>query len=233
MQYTDITAWAREQTGKENSWKFSDASLLKYVNRRYHTIENQIKDLIAEDYFFNIYQSNLVSWQNEYSLKSSSSTEEWMQKILSVEVKRSDEDEYRTKLSESVIEWFSDDYMQANVSQKNWFYKIQDNSIFIYPTPTNTVTHWYQVKAIITNPDLTITDWESLIYPRHSELRQYHYIISMWVIADIRWIDRKEAERNNAEIRFENEILKMVKALWSRKYTSIEQKLPDLDYYKY
>lgn len=233
MQYTDITAYAREQTGKSNSWNFSDANLLKYVNTRYHIIENEIKDLVAEDYFFNIYRSDLVEWQNEYSLKWSASDEEWISKIVSVSAKRSDDDEYYTKLSENIVEWYSTDYLQSNISTWQWFYEIKDSSIFIYPKAPNSVFWWLEARAIITNPDLTTTSIESNIFPRHSELRHYHYIIALWLIADILWIDWKDNEKNIAESKFEREILRMCKALWWRKHTAVTQNLPNLDFYKY
>lgn len=233
MDYTDITNRAREQTGKSNSWSFSDANLLKYVNRRYHTIENQVKDMIAEDYFFNIFTAPTVAGQNEYDLKASASDAEWMSRVISVDVKWSSADDYYTLVNNAVIDWYTDDYLASNLSQDKGFYKIQDSSVFIYPTPTVSVDAWYRVKAIITQPDLSITSEETDIFPRHTELRQFHYVISLWVIADILGIDWKENEKNIAEQRFDLEVDKMLRTLWSRKYSSVEQTLPNLDFYKY
>jgi len=74
MIYTDITEYAREQANVSSA-DYTDAKLLKYVNRRYHEIENSIKKFVAVDYFYDVYTTNLVANQNEYSFETSSATQ--------------------------------------------------------------------------------------------------------------------------------------------------------------
>ena len=58
-------------------------------------------------------------------------------------------------------------------------FDIKDSSVFVYPTPTNSVTNGIKIQGIVNLIDLDTSDIETDIFPNHTELRQWHYLISM------------------------------------------------------
>jgi len=178
MQITDIFNYSREQANV-SSTDYTDAKLLKYANRRYHEIENAIKKYVAQDYFFDIYTVDTVANQNEYTFETSSATQVGMLDVIRLEIKRATTDTYYTLLKPGALDDNTTDKIEDIQPKENGFYEVKDSSVFIYPTPLNTVTNGLKMQSIVNLIDLTATDAETLLFPRHTELRQYHYIIAL------------------------------------------------------
>lgn len=225
MQYTDITAYAVEQANV-SATDYTDSKLLKYVNRRYHDLENRIKKYVAQDYFFDIYTVDTVANQNEYTFETSSATQVGMLDVIRLEIKRATTDTYYTLVKPQALDDRTTDELATWVSKDSACYEIKDSSIFIYPTPTVAVTNGLKMQCTVNLIDLTATDDETLIFPRHSELRQYHYIIALWVIADIFGMKRLMNEKAAAEADYERALQQMITQLGNRESTPIEGILP-------
>ena len=145
-------------------------------------MENAIKKMVAQDYFFDIYTVDTVANQNEYSFETSTSTQVGMWDIIRLEIKRASTDTYYSLLKPSALDDRTTDELEALTLKDDWFYEVKDSSVFIYPKPTVWVTNGLRMQSIINLIDLTATDTETLIFPRHSELRQYHYVMALWVM---------------------------------------------------
>lgn len=237
MDVSGIFSYARSRSYTDAVGKFTDANLLTFLNVRYHKIENAISQL-KEDYFYDILTANVVANQQRYTLKSSTSSAEWVKKIINTYIKWSSSDQYPTKLSL----WNTDtdsrslEEISAEQSKDDWFYMVRGSEIIIYPTPLNSVGNGLTQEVIVNLKDLATTSVEADVFATsvdwHSELRQYHYIIWLWVAADIFWIRWMFNEKVQLENEFEIELSKMVWRISDRYTSPIEGKLLDVSYYK-
>lgn len=180
MDVPTLITFTRDQWSVVSS-NVDDTTLLRYLNIAYHNIENAIVDRVAEDYFWDTFTFDTVADQNEYTMPINSSTVTWIKKISKVEIKWKAADSYSTLLRPDDVNnaWVVDGYLGDKLNVANAFWQYRDDSIFIYPTPTESVT-WggiiYAVKALI---DLTAAGAETTVFPNHSDLRQYHHLIGL------------------------------------------------------
>lgn len=147
--------------------ELTDAELLPFINIAYHDIENKITRYVDEDYFWDRFYTDLVANQNEYTLKSGSSTARGMNKVKRVEIKYADTDTYRTVAPLDTVANYkeSTDFLESQVSKSSPFFDIVDNSIMIYPTPTANMTAGLYIEATSSLIDLTTSDAETLVFP--------------------------------------------------------------------
>lgn len=231
MTVDNLITLLRDQSQTTTS-NVDATTILRYVNIAYHTVENEICEKVNEDYFWDIFTTSTVADQNEYVLQANSSTVVGVKKVNRVEVKRKTADEYMEVLRADAIQNYktSDARLQANAS--NPFYEFREGSIFLYPTPTESVTNWlkiYWVKSLI---DLVAWSAETTIFPNHSELRQFHQIVALGAIPYVlrhRNVDTSLV--NNAQIQYENELYKMITVLNSKYNDPQEILLPSWEYY--
>lgn len=235
MDFADIITLARTQTNTSIG-QISDATMLIYGNIAYHLIENRIIKEISDDYFYTYFTTNLTSWTNEYTIPASSSTVKWVKRILSVEVKYSATDPTRTLAVNRQNDnyWVAIDYLATYQDKSNPIYDIKDSSIFLYPTPTETVSWWLVMQAIVNLIDLTLSDTEDKIFPNATELRAWHYMIAEWMKQFIYDNKQQEQEKINAINNFEINLRNMIKSIQrNKKQTLTVSELPDFTYYKY
>lgn len=237
MIYTDITAYIREQAHVSSS-NYSDSSLLKYANPVYHEIENVIVTEVDPDFFYSEFQTNLVSWTNEYTSQVNTATADWFKKISKVEVKWSDNDTYRSLLDDNAIQNFrySEDYIKAQLPKSQWFWEYKRWNFFIYPTPTNNVTNGIKIYIVKSLKDLTTSSVEADIFPWQSILRQFHYLIALWTIPYVlraKWLSRTDPSVVDARNEYQLKLKDMVKYLKNIYANPIECENPNWDFYKY
>lgn len=224
MDYSAIKSLALAQSYKEEDQIWTD-NLLVYANIAYHKIEKAIKDKVRNDYFVDFFKASLVDAQNEYTFDWATATNIWMDAVKEVNIKRST-NQTHTKLlpySNSNRQWLSRDELAVI----NWgFFDIKDWSIFIYPTPTEAVADWLKMEAIVTLVDLTGSETESQIFPKNTNLRDWHYVISLWMKPYIYQHMGQYQEKIDANNEFENELDRMVKSLRHRYTGVVDQELP-------
>lgn len=226
---------ARDLWYVSNTDKFTDANLLKYANIAYHQIENKVVSDVNEDYFYEIWTTDLVSWQNEYTFEPSSATAVWMKKLERMEVKWSTDDTYYKEVNPRTINntWYSSDELKAKLTTQQAFFEIRDSSVFLFPSPVNNVNNWLRLISIVNLIDLTATDTESLIFPQHTELRLYHQIIAYWIVPFIFRIQWKPEEAQIAQNYYKLELQNMIKELRERYTAPVEGKLPNSYYLRH
>lgn len=122
------------------SAQVDNVTTLKFVNLAYHDLEEIIRNKIDEDYFYDYFTTNTILNQSEYNFASidPTSTAQWILKIISVGVKYTSADTvYKpVKAFGSGSLSSTPEYLSANQPQSNSFYIYKDNSLFLYPAPT-------------------------------------------------------------------------------------------------
>lgn len=208
-------------------------SAIDLCNIAYHDVENAIIEWIGDDFFYEYIKADTVANQWEYILPVSDATTKWFKKVLSAEIKRATDDTSYSLLTNSKNTNYGVGLasLGSNLSKNTWIYDIKDGSLFIYPTPLNSVTDWLKVQVIQNLIDLVVWGAETLVFPWHTELRQRHHVIWLAMIPYIfaeKWL---YDDRANAEIRYKNELDKMIRAIGNRyRWTSVWQ-LPNLSFY--
>lgn len=228
MDVSDIISLARTLT-HSNSNQVSDAQLLTYVNIIYNKMSNKIISEVDEDYFWDEFITNLVADQNEYSLKEATALASWMKKVTRVECKWLDTDTYKSLVAADTVSNYNTSTGKLGVNLSAWdaFYDVKDGSIFLYPTPTANITEWLKVQAVITLPDLLTTDTSSSVFPRSSELREYHYLLSVWAKQFIYASQGKTNEKNDSINEFNIAVESMIQTLQNRSTTPVIADLPN------
>lgn len=143
-----------------------DTVWLRYYNDgRDVVIDSIIEE--KEDYFYNEIRANLVSWQREYTIPKRGDLDEdwnpmdWLKKIKWISVKFKSTDTDFTKLDGRVMENLDYDLLSYDETTHP-FYVTSDNSNFIYPTPTENITHGMIIYWIMYPQLLTLSSEETL-----------------------------------------------------------------------
>ncbi len=156
MDQAGIDLFIRQQANKKSTSQISAAQLLIYENIVYHDLENRIIQAIGEDYFYEYFSAGLVSGQVEYTLPPCSATVVGAKKIISVEVKWATTDAYRSlrPMKKNTEQGMALDELGDALTQDQGFYDIKGGSIFLYPTPDNTVSNGLKMQALVNLIDL-------------------------------------------------------------------------------
>lgn len=215
-----------------NKNDYPDTQAILWVNFRYWDLVDRIVNEVKERFFWDIWTTDLVSGQNEYLFEKLWVTPDDLdiKKIDWLYIKYRSTDEYSKKLDyrdESSLtmdkEWY-----KTNTSYDDAFFYIADNSYFIYPSPTESITAGIRLEVIHAPADLTVDTTEENI-----ELeRQFHYIISLWLEIDIYKSQWKLNEANLAEQKYDKEADKMISKLKDRYDEPINFIMPNLSAYE-
>lgn len=234
MTVDNLITFTRDQ-GSVTSSNVDDTTLLRYLNIAYHNIENAIVDRVDEDYFWDIFTDDTVANQYEYTMPVHDATTQWIKKINRVEIKWADGDTYHSLVRSDTIANYnrskttSDDYLQAQVSTSRGFWEFRDGSIFVYPVPENAVTDGLKIHAIKSLIDI-VSGWaETTIFPRHSNLRQYHHLIGLGALPMV-YRHRYEWDPNQiitAENIYRAELERMIDELNSKSNEPQDLVLPN------
>lgn len=200
-----------------NSVQYNDTQALEDLNIIYNDICNSIIQEVNEWFFWDIFKTDTVVWQSEYTFPNN---------VLKVEeIYINYWDWYVKAINKELISLTKDAwYYEEYESKTSPFYEIKDWSIFIYPTATEITTDWVKMRAIITPVDVTISD--TVVIPT-----EYHYIISEWMKQFIYQSRGKTNEKNDAELEYKNKKEDMLFQLTDRRNTPTNWLLPNLSYY--
>lgn len=228
----DYLERARKETNT-SIYQVSDVELLDFLNRRRNEIVNELITKVNEDFFFEIFTTDLVAGQNEYSLQKCLPDQEGMKKIISLEIKSEDDRPY-TLIPKRGMNSLGLSLDELNAMSENQsFFDIKDSSIFLYPAPKESVPNGIRGQAITSVRDLQLTDNEEAIFPGHSDLRDFYELIYIGAKIDCRDLkqdfDKKSLAMNDYEIIKR----KMLSYLSDRYNSPAEFQAPTLDYYKY
>lgn len=209
--------------------QYPNTEWLEDLNEIYQDLVTTITQQVNEDYFYDIFTSNTVDWQNEYTFSVPIAEAVWMNKLKSLYVKYTADWEYRTarQISESTME-MTPDWYKINQSPEDPVFRIADNSFFIYPTPKEVVVWGIKLSVTTIPRDLLIDDTESAIKLH----RQYHNVLIWGILPYIfqsKWLIN---EKNDALATYERLKRDLVRKLTDRDLSPLTTSLPDLSYYE-
>lgn len=219
--YENIVDYATAHTGV--SITYADA--LKYVQKRRNEIVENIRAKLWENFFYKTYYTDIVSGTNQYDIPTSSSTDGRIINIKRIEVKEKSTNTYRTYIPWNIREIESTDYLET---ESPYIYEIRNNSIFLYPTPTESITAWLFIEWEVNLPDITVSSVELDIFGWHTEMRQFIQLISDWLCADLYSSNRQYQDKAIAEQDFQISLSRMIRNISDRWNSIITQQEADL-----
>jgi len=227
MNTAQIIAKARRQA-HTNATSYTDADAIIDLNDVYQDIIWDIVTYIDEDYFWDKSTVTPPIWQSEYPI-----LEIWVwanaKKILQVNkvfIKYSATDAYYTKVTRVNPTQLTKDtqYYADNQNPANPFYYIEDDSLFIFPTPTQTVTNWLEIFVITEPPALDINSLEAdIILPK-----RFHDLIAIWLKQYIFGQFKQLNEKNDAYNEYISKKKLMLKQMRNRDQWEISITTPNL-----
>jgi len=222
MNWIQIYKRALKQTHtNENDYTSDDADL--DMDIRYQELVDEIVSISKWDYFWDEWITDTAVWQSEYIAEKLGLAPDDLdiKKIDKVFVKYSDSEEFYTPVRyvTPVSLTKHPDYYKENQSKSDPFFYIQDNSIFIYPAPTDIVADWLQLFVIHKPAEIDTTSSADDIEIPY----QFHKLISDWLRIDIYLSKGLENEAQAAQNKYDTWIRKMVAIMKERYWKAIQR----------
>ena len=229
MLVDDIITLSRTLTHTDSD-QVTDANALIYLNIVYHNIANAVME-IDEDYFWDIFSVDpwTVADQNEYTFAVATSTTPWMKKIQRIQIKWTSTDDFQSLISSDTLANYptTTDRLNTNLSTDEGFYDIKDGSYFIYPAPAESVTWGLEIQATSTLIDLVAWGAESLVYPRNSELRDYHHVLAIGMKQYIYSQQGLTNDKNDSINEYKQALEEMLETVKDRFFNPVITQLPN------
>ena len=175
MDVSTIIALSRKQTSTTTG-QISDNDYLTYLNIIYKDIFSRLS-VNSKKYTWQTYTTNVVAWQSEYIIPQPSDTQTWLKLILDCFYKHEWKDK-RIPIYDASI---NTDYEINKNDQPYWV--IRDWSIFLYPTPTTSISNGLRLEWKYIPFDLALTD-------DSEDLKlapEYHNILVKWLNSLVFW----------------------------------------------
>ena len=215
-----------------NTLNYDDVQAMEDVNLVYQELVDSIENEVDEYFFWDLWLTDTIVDQSEYVVEKLGIAPDDLdiRKINKFLIKYSSNDTFYTlarflnpqSLTRDT-EWY-----KVNQPASDPFWYIQDNSIFIYPAPSNVVASWIKLECIHAPADLTISSTQDDI-----EIpKLLHKVIATWIKHFIYQSQGKLNEQQVAIQDFENEKEKMVSFLKERYDEAVESVMPDLTIYE-
>ena len=186
------------------------------IELRYQELVDEIVTVTKWDYFWDKWVTDTVIWQSEYVAEKLGIAPDDLdiKRINKVFIKYTSTQEDFTRVTYQnpwVLEEHPDYYAARQQTISPFFY-IQDNSIFIFPEPTEVVTGGLELFVIHKPAEITTSSTEDDI-----EIpTQFHKLISDGLRIDIFLWQGKEIEAQNAQVKYNNGISDMIAVMKQR-----------------
>ncbi len=224
----------RDQAAKLTTTMITTVEALRYLNFSYKKVYKSIVKL-DKNYFWQRWTSNIVSWQDEYTLKvpvkeviSVSPAVFWQGSIEKIGIKYDDtEDNYTNVVLREWDEFQIDMSRYAeNQPQSDPFAIISDKSIFIFPTPDANVAGGLKMEGSRRPYDMIEETLEAgiLCPPEH------HDVIVLWALPSTLRQRNLQNEKNDAIVDFNAAVDEMMYLLKGRDTTVVMGEVADLSY---
>lgn len=215
MDGTALLSYLRSTTATDST-NYITADCVVDLNSSYHAIEDAIVKIVGEKYFWNSLTATGVNTQSEYTFNTATSGNLlWINKTywLSIDYGASGDFVKAYKQDTDLLEE-DVSYYAVNQPKTDPFYEIKDNSLFIYPAPTDGVSI---IRHSVANGliDLTSSVTEANVF-NGKIAAKYHYIIALW--AREYWYLRRglQQEAQLAESKFQRALTTMLNSLNTR-----------------
>ena len=213
-------------TGMTN---LADADLLKLLNVVYHDIAWSIRTEIGEDYFVKEFTANTVADQERYAIREATSTQQGWGSILEIGIKWDNEQEFYNKLQKrkSTSDNVMADEDKAKRSESQGIFDVMGKYIYIYPSPTTSVSNWLKVFATTTLVDLLVDSVDADIFPDNTELRDHHELLVLWLKKWIYEIKGQTNESVNAMNAYNVAKMEAIRQLKYREGRILQTHIPE------
>ena len=206
-----------------NSADYDPTQSVEDLNLVYQDMVDEIVSVTKGDYFWDKWETDTVVSQSEYVAEKLGISPDDLdiKKINKVFIKYSATDSYPTR-AEYQNPWTLDkhpDWYKTNQTKANPFFYIQDNSIFLFPAPTEAVTDGLEIFVIHKPVDLTATSTEDEI----EISAQFHKIMSDGMRQYIYLSQGKLNEANDAEQDYK-EGIKAMTSFMKQRYNQPQKK---------
>jgi len=147
--------------------QLSDVVWLRYYNDWRDILIDKIIS-IKEDFFYNYITWNIAINQVEYTiplrwdLDWAGNPMWWLIKLKSLSRKFKTTDTEFSKIDGRVLENLEND-LETYETLNEEFFTLSDNSVFLYPKPTESITWWLKMYGIIYPIKLAIWDTETIL----------------------------------------------------------------------
>ena len=221
-----LIAQARLKTGVDST-NYTDAQGIVDFNFVYQDLIADIITEIDEDYFWNIVKATTVAGQEEYTINVVGSVK--LNQVNKLFVKYSSNDTYYVQARkvnpnalDKDMDWYKD-----HQSKLDPIFMVQDNSVFLYPAPTEAIANGLKMNCIFQPADLTISSVEADI----ALPVRFHRYIMEGIIPFIYSYRGKMAESVSAMQVFDKKKREMISQMKNRNQSIIQVTSPDLNQY--
>jgi hypothetical protein len=206
---------AQRQT-YSNTSSYPNTDALLDLNNRLQILYSRIQTEVDEGYFWNYATANTVVSQAEYVTDVVGSLK--INQVDGISVKYKSTDAGYTKLKPVAFESLDFDMAEYATFTGEPFYFMKDQSIFIFPSPTEAVTSGFKIFSINQPADVTYAGVEADIklQPR------WHQIAVYGMCADYWYANGKEDKGNLWESKFTTAGDTMIKSMKNREQESLE-----------
>lgn len=206
------------------SANYSDTLALIDLNKSYHFIEDCITNEVGESYFYQEFTTDTtVAGQKEYTLPSEIEWNlDWLHKTLWISIDYGNGYKKATKVDINSLDKDQSWYWEYQ-SAEYPIYTIQDNSVMIFPTPTNTTIGDIMIYGVQNLIDLTASTAEEDVFNGKIH-KKYHHIIALWAEEYCYIRRQKKKEAQEARQRFLNAIFGTWNLPWMMSMLNTRQR---------
>ena len=218
MTIQDLLEEAYEDTNTSTA-NYPYTKGLKKLNEIYSEMYRMIVTT-QEDYFWTYWNTELQEWAREYKVEREQTSYEdpdtwdtvyvpWIEKVKKVVLWTDEENSYE-------LPQLSD--LEESSGMKWW--TLKDNHIFLNWTPTETIENWLEIQGIqAINPiswTLSEINIEDVVFPWHSDLKQFYKVIMDWLKAELREHKQDFEKSDRMKARYEEWLEKMKRYITQR-----------------
>ena len=217
MTIQDLFVEAYEDTNTSTA-NYPYSKALTKFNEIYSEVWRMIVTT-QEDYFWTYWNTDLQQWAREYKVEREQTSYEddewntvyvpWIAKVKKVIIWDGDDSCYE-------LPELSD--LEESMGMKGR--KLKDNHIFLNWTPTETIEWWLEIQGIqAINPiswTLSEINIEDVIFPWHSDLKQFYKVIMDWLKAELREHKQDFEKSDRMKARYEEWLEKMKRYITQR-----------------
>ena len=225
MTVAEIYALARTIAGTDSTG-LPDATAQSLARVVYRDLVNTVKTQLNEDFFYDEWTTDTVATQREYVLPARTGAVAGCNKVLGISVLPDTNATTYVKAREMSIGSLPDDLSSYSTEQpaSEPFYVISDNSIFLYPTPSESVTGGLKIYGVADPIDISTGGAESTV-----KIPLEHHEAIAHGLAYWHFVTQQRTERAlESKQRYEEAKRYMISSLTDRTTTPKEGILPDL-----
>ena len=219
MTLQDLFVEAYEDTNTSTA-NYPYSKALTKFNEIYSEVYRMIVTT-QEDYFWTYWTTDLQAWAREYKVEREQTTYTddqwvthtvpWIAKVKKVVIWTDEDTSYE-------LEELSD--LEESYGMKWW--KLKDNHIFLNWTPEEDIEwgleiQWIQaINMIPASANLAQVNVEDVIFPWHSDLKQFHNVLKDGLRAELREHKQDFEKSDRSKARYEEWLEKMKRYITQR-----------------